>query len=319
MPRKYSLIVPVYQVEGYLKACLDSVFGQIPRDMQVILVDDGSTDASGAICDEYAQRYPQTQVIHQGNRGVAAARNAGLQAAEGEYLLWVDPDDWVAENWFSEIDRAIDEEAPDVLVFDYCEDEDGARREMRYGRKAGSLDKQLFLSDISRDIRMNSSLWNKVMKRALFSGLSFDERLRCLEDYALLHRLIMRADAIEYRPLFLYYYRIRHSGLVRTPDLAISYQSYLTALARKNDLAGADMDFGWLGCVLQARGFCRNYYRMGMPREYAQAFGACRKMILTHVREILKENELKWTHRIKLILIAFPVLGKIHFRNDVCR
>jgi len=316
---KYSLIIPVYQVEEYLRACLDSVFCQIPQDMQVILVDDGSTDASGSICDAYAMKYPQTQVIHQPNRGVAAARNAGLRAAMGEYLLWVDPDDWVADNWFAEIDSAIEQAQPDVFVFDYCEDEDGLQQEKRYSRPEGRLDKERFLCDVSRDIRMNSSLWNKVMKRSLFSGLFFDERLRCLEDYALLHKLIMRADTVEYRSRVLYHYRIRHSGLVRTPNLKISYQSYLTALERKADLEASGRDFGDIGCVLQARGFCKNYYRMGMPREYAQEFSACRNMILTHIRTILAQKELKWTHRVKLVLIAFPMLGKMHFRADMRR
>ena len=80
---EFSLIIPVYQVKDYLSECLESVFCQIPADVQAILVDDGSTDGSGKICDQYAQKYPQIEVIHQRNQGVAAARNAGLAVAKG--------------------------------------------------------------------------------------------------------------------------------------------------------------------------------------------------------------------------------------------
>ena len=116
MACKYSLIIPVYQVKEYIVECLESIFCQIPAEVQVILVDDGSTDGSGEICDEYARKYPQIEVIHQENKGVAAARNAGLAAAKGEYLLWVDPDDWVSADWFCEIDKAIMHKIP---IFSY--------------------------------------------------------------------------------------------------------------------------------------------------------------------------------------------------------
>lgn len=313
MACKYSLIIPVYQVKEYIAACLESIFCQIPTDVQVILVDDGSTDGSGEICDEYAKKYPQIEVIHQENSGVAAARNAGLRAAKGEYLLWVDPDDWVAEDWFASINAAITKDSPDFFVFDYIEHEDGRELKRDYARAAGPLDRELFLSDVTRDIRMNSSLWNKVIRRTLFDGLWFDEKLRCLEDYALLHWLIMRADSLVYAPVYLYYYRIRQTGLVRTPNLEISYQSYQAALQRKADIESTGRRCDVIGCVLQARGFCRNYYLCAMPDAQKAWFQECRRMILSHTGAVLAEKELRWTHRLKLILIACPALGKAHF------
>ena len=92
-----SIIVPVYQVESYLRKCLDSILAQTFTDFELILVDDGSTDRSGQICDEYAEMDERVKVIHQQNRGVAAARNNGIACANGDYLCFVDADDWIED------------------------------------------------------------------------------------------------------------------------------------------------------------------------------------------------------------------------------
>ena len=100
MPR-LSVIVPVYNVETFLPACIDSILSQTFRDLELILIDDGSPDACGRICDKYAEKDTRVRVIHQENRGVSAARNAGLQIASGEYIGFVDPDDWITPEMYA--------------------------------------------------------------------------------------------------------------------------------------------------------------------------------------------------------------------------
>ena len=97
---KISVIVPVYKVEPYLRKCLDSIVGQTYQNLEIILVDDGSPDKCGEICDEYARRDERIQVIHQENGGVSAARNAGLKKVTGEWIGWIDPDDWAEPDMF---------------------------------------------------------------------------------------------------------------------------------------------------------------------------------------------------------------------------
>lgn len=97
---KISIIVPVYKVEPYLRKCLDSIVGQTYQNLQIILVDDGSPDNCGKICDEYAARDRRIEVIHQANGGVSAARNAGLKLADGDYIGWVDSDDWIESGMY---------------------------------------------------------------------------------------------------------------------------------------------------------------------------------------------------------------------------
>ena len=102
---KISVVVPVYKVEPYLRKCLDSIVNQTYRNLEIILVDDGSPDNCGAICDEYAAGDSRIRVIHQENGGVSSARNAGLSAVTGEWVGWVDSDDWLSLIHISEPTR----------------------------------------------------------------------------------------------------------------------------------------------------------------------------------------------------------------------
>lgn len=103
MNPKVSVIVPVFKAEKYLRKCVDSILAQTFRDFEVLLVDDGSPDGSGAICDEYAKKDPRIRVIHKENGGVSSARNIGMDEARGEWLAFIDSDDWITENYLSDL------------------------------------------------------------------------------------------------------------------------------------------------------------------------------------------------------------------------
>ena len=114
-----SIVIPIYNTERYLHQCIDSILAQRVRDYEVLLVDDGSTDGSAAVCDEYAQKEPGVRVIHKQNGGLVSARNAGIAQAKGEYILYVDGDDRVDLNWLDVIRHQIlsAPEKPDIVVF----------------------------------------------------------------------------------------------------------------------------------------------------------------------------------------------------------
>ncbi len=96
-----SVIVPVYKVEPYLTRCLDSIVSQTYKDLEILLIDDGSPDRCGEICDAYAEKDPRIKVFHTENRGLAAARNLGIDNSHGEYLIFIDSDDWTEEKCWS--------------------------------------------------------------------------------------------------------------------------------------------------------------------------------------------------------------------------
>ena len=110
-----SVIVPIYNVEAYLRQCLDSIVGQTLRDLEILLVDDGSTDGSDAICAEYAAKDGRVKVFHQANGGAAAARNHALEHASGTWIAFVDSDDWLEPDYFEKMMAALGDERPDVL------------------------------------------------------------------------------------------------------------------------------------------------------------------------------------------------------------
>lgn len=195
---QYSIIVPVYNVEEYLPCLLHSLIPQISESCQIILVDDGSTDRSGVLCDQFADSCSQIEVIHQKNGGVAAARNAGLMVAHGEYLLWADPDDLVAPDWFFQINQILSQGRPDILQFDYIELEGEKRNPRCYDRNDGYIDKEVYLRDVVRDVRVNSALWCRAFHRSLFEGMHFDETLRVdsISTYGILPRWL---DGILYK------------------------------------------------------------------------------------------------------------------------
>ncbi|MDY6045843.1 MAG: glycosyltransferase family 2 protein, partial [Anaerobutyricum sp.] len=114
-----SMIVPVYQVEKYIAQCIESVINQTFHDFELILIDDGSKDNSGKICDSYAEKDNRIRVIHTENKGAAAARNMGLEQASGRYITFLDGDDYLAENMLERLYEVIDGSEYDVVVCDF--------------------------------------------------------------------------------------------------------------------------------------------------------------------------------------------------------
>ena len=121
---KVSVIVPVYKVEKYLKKCIDSILNQTYRDLEVILVDDGSPDQCGTICDRYGREDSRVHVIHKENGGLSDARNTGVERASGEYILFVDSDDYIEPELVEKTVKAAEKTGCDLVMFDYIREEE---------------------------------------------------------------------------------------------------------------------------------------------------------------------------------------------------
>ena len=214
---KVSIVVPVYNVEKYLHACVDSILsqkGDIIRE--VILVDDGSTDGCGAICDEYAAKFPHVRVVHQSNRGLSAARNAGLSLAKGEYVLFVDSDDFLdsrlLEVCFSPAVRA---QEPDMIQFAYTyTTEEGVPTEKVRGPRCTAL----FESgeEYGRKKNFRPFAWSYLIRKSLMDEhlLYFSEELCFAEDVHFTLRCLFFARSVQTIDTPLYYYRQRKGSLM---------------------------------------------------------------------------------------------------------
>ena len=220
---RFSVIVPIYKVEPYLRQCVDSVLAQTYRDFELILVDDGSPDGCPAICDEYAVKDARVKVIHKPNGGLVSARQAGLQAAQGEYIAPVDGDDWVAPDFLEQAAKILDAYDVDMVSFGYTEvEENGRQTFQREPVPEGFYDRARIERDIWPRVlmpeygeRMISTLWAKVYRRKLIfaSQMEIDPRISYAEDTAC--QVLNYRDAknvyISYKRV--YFYRILQSSM----------------------------------------------------------------------------------------------------------
>ncbi len=175
---KASVIVPVYNVKDYLKKCVDSILAQTERDLEVLLIDDGSTDGSGALCDTLAERDARIRVIHQENQGLGGARDTGIQAAEGDWLLLVDSDDWIDPQVLEKTLEAGERERAELVIFGYrTVDEQG--RALREFVETGPKNQGLSPDEYRHLFLIAPSAWNKLYRRELFTRtkLSYPSRV----------------------------------------------------------------------------------------------------------------------------------------------
>lgn len=215
-----SVIVPVYNVEPYLRRCVDSILRQTYRNLEILLVDDGSTDRSGTICDASAQQDTRVKVIHQKNQGQAAARNHGIDQAKGEYLSFVDSDDFIEERMLETLCRDAAEAGVMLAAAGFRKVSDavassapteGIGPEIMSGKEA--ID-SLLLSEEIGDFP-----WNKLYDRRLFDGVRYPEGY-IFEDLGTTYRLVERCPRISFRREALYnYYQRADSTLNQTKKL----------------------------------------------------------------------------------------------------
>lgn len=217
---KISVIVPIYNVEKYLPRCIDSILNQTYKNLEIILVDDESPDACGSICDDYASKDERIKVIHQKNRGLSGARNAGIDIAQGEYIAFVDSDDYIEPTMYETLYHDIKKHNAGISICNrYYEFEDGRRVE-RY-----KLDNEVKVySGKDAIVEMNNfssfdmSAWDKLYKRALFEEIRFPEG-KLSEDFFIMYKLLDNAKVVTFNPQKLYIYVQRTNSISRNKKI----------------------------------------------------------------------------------------------------
>ena len=260
---KISIIVPIYKVESYLRQCLDSILNQTYQNLEIILVDDGSPDGCGAICEEYAQKDSRIRVIHQTNGGVSAARNTGLEAATGQWIGWVDPDDWIDANMFElMIMEGEQQEKPmDVVICGGYEEY--RHRQVPFGWPCRQqLDRREALLGLLEDRYMHNALYDKLWRRELYEEIRFPVG-HTYEDLAVIYRLYERADRFLCLTDRKYHYRQHPYGIMGDSSLKNRLDHCLAARQRCEDMV--DRWPQWTDllegrCVTAAIGVWCGYY-----------------------------------------------------------
>ena len=228
-----SIIIPVYNAQEYLRRCVESVLGQEYTDFELILVDDGSQDSSGAICEEYAQRDPRVRVIHKENEGVSAARNLAMENARGRWLQFADSDDWVTPDATKLMVRLAEEEGCDLVISDFYRV--AGERVSQKGdiEEDGALTREQFAAHMMENPAdfYYGVLWNKLYRRELIRK----HRLRMNPDISWCEDFMFNLEYIRYAERFcalrapVYYYVKRKGSLVSQGNsLAKTIQMKLT-------------------------------------------------------------------------------------------
>ena len=202
----FSIIIPVYNVAPYLRECLDSVLAQTFTDWEAICVDDGSTDGSGAILDEYAAKDKRFRIVHQKNSGVSVARNTALEIVDGEWLTFIDADDWIDRDYLLLLNKAAEEYDSDVVICNVRRyNETG--EEWHVGPNCDGI-----VSPEDLYVNYNSLCawsWGKIYKRSLWLSIRFPVGIAYSEDRYVLHEILFRYPKLPVVSKNLYNYRLR--------------------------------------------------------------------------------------------------------------
>jgi Glycosyltransferases involved in cell wall biogenesis len=227
-----SAIVPVYNVEPYLRRCIDSLINQTLQDIEIILVNDGSTDGGGRICDEYASKDARIRVVHQENAGLSEARNAGIDCARANYLMFVDSDDWVEPD-FCRIPLTIakDKQADLVVFLFHCFQKGREKKRLFYPIDEGIKTQVEALDLIQSNVGM--AAWNKLYHRDLFRRNRYPKG-KNFEDVFLTPILVHEAKRIVYTPIVLYNYEKRIGSITTDPSTKNAWDQFnaITATAQ---------------------------------------------------------------------------------------
>lgn len=226
MKELISVIIPVYNAEKYLEKCLKNVINQTYKNIEIILINDGSIDNSGIICDEYKNKDNRIKVFHTKNNGVSAARNLGIENSKGDYIIFIDADDYIELNAFEEI--LTKNNNYDFITFSYYKlmKDDKICYDNR--NKIEILKKEEALIKIMDDRYFQGFACNKLFKRSIIieNKLYFDENIKINEDLLFCVNFLEKSSAIAYYSKPLYYYRQLTTSAIHSKDA----KKYVTAL-----------------------------------------------------------------------------------------
>lgn len=309
MAPKISIVIPVYNSAKYLRECLDSICNQSFEDWEIIAIDDGSRDESAAILDEYAGHDKRIRVIHKPNGGVSAARNDGLSAATGEYVLFVDSDDWLENDALEVAVGASENGKADVVVTDHFVWNEAFAGKVDVVEPVKRFFAQEFITD-SRDVinriqatvlyrgyspylsatcgYMFSALWTKLIRRSLLveNGILFNTKLKLYEDGLVALQVFQQAKVVAYRQVPTYHYRVLNNSLchINEDGLVSDCANILAEVKNFIDVVGAShLHDAYLAraLFLTKKIAFRSFFCSGAKGSFLSRYKAFKKILLT--------------------------------------
>ncbi len=213
-----SVIVPIYNVKDYLDRCVESIVNQTYRDLEIILVDDGSTDGSALLCDDWENKDNRIRVVHQKNKGLSGARNAGLEIASGEYLSFIDGDDWIDKEFYTYLKQLIDSNNCSMASCAYFKTHGKGQEQRRKRICIRKMNKEesliWFLKGAIKGGVSDVSCCTKLYKREVFDDILFPENV-IFEDVITNWKIVNKLNGYIYSDCVKYYYYMRDDSITR--------------------------------------------------------------------------------------------------------
>ncbi len=312
--KKVSIIVPAYNVEQYIGRCLDSILAQTYGNLEILIVDDGSTDGTGSIIDEYAAKDNRIRVIHRENAGVASARNAALHLASGDYIGFVDSDDKITQDMFGEMVRACESRDARIAVCTYRQCGEGAEKIDPSGEtfvltREDALD--AFVCE-DRPYHIYYAVWNKLFRREILKDLFFEDG-RESEDIMFSTVALSRADRIVFVDKALYEYTLSRSDSIMNSRLhqrrfrdEIPFMKEQIAYFQEKDMS-----------LLSEKAyyhFCRRmlfYYIDFLKKRMGRSASEIHRMVKkdrVQIKELYKHDFVKFGDRVRMFLFQYVPL-----------
>lgn len=314
---KVSIIIPVYNMEKYLSRCVESVLSQTYTDLQIILVDDGSTDSSAQMCDEYALRDSRIRVVHKENGGLSSARNAGLEVATGKYIGFVDSDDYISPDFYESLVNAIGDKTTEIANGRYARvDENGNLRPSCVPHeRCEDVTPVCFAKELMLHVG-DVSVCSKLFPSELLSDLRFNED-KLNEDLLFILDILSKIEVIHFTDVVGYFYYIRSGSISSRYGKAI-IDMVENSLIAKNFI---DSKFPELVRVTERFVLYQHMaYLLAIPKAEAArentVFRNAVRYIRRHIWQMVTNPYLKLQNKVLIIaLAAFPHLAASFYRK----
>lgn len=319
-----SIIVTVYNIEDYLPHCLDSISNQTYKNLDIVLVDDGSTDSSGKICDEFALRDERCHVIHQINQGACMARNVGKKEAKGAYLYFMDGDDYMHHDAIKVMFEAInsDSEGFDIAVIGHMRTDNFNEDTMASGENSSYVieghDMMSKLMGGTQDMELAGYCWNKLYRKSAIESLLFRQFVP-MEDFDFNLRAILNVRKAIITPRVLYFYVQRPTSLVHSPKKSWFVWSRLTHLLYQNylELKGTQNN-DYCSMLIEKLYFIMLFYKdtAWKTDQQKEAFSFCRIIEKNTIKDFILRNHASLCKKIyRLVLLHNPWITRLMMQH----
>jgi len=315
-----SIIVPVYNVEPYLNECLDSILQQTFVDFELILVNDGSTDCSGEICDLYSLKDKRIKVIHKINEGLGYARNTGVKIAKGKFISFIDSDDWIEKEMYEKLINIAITNLADIIAFDYLRTDANKEKDNHVITFFNNYEALLNLFE---NKKIHWIVCDKVYSSHLFRDLAF-ENVNILEDVLFTPQILLKAKKIIHFQSTFYNYRIRQGSIMNSNSTYIKFEASMYVFEKvssffknqkelKNyaDALFCSSMFNWYFKINQNKEDTKEYYKLIKKKLILHFFSFTRNKKISYKFKILIFCSLLSSQFLNLFKKLSQILSKI--------